>query len=123
MRPHDYFSGLKSVLYMLEEVELNWLPGKSNKYRGIVSNDGKTIFIFDDDEDQANETILHEVLNLLIVKMANSNDNSEITRIGKEIYLAEMLRKLVSPEELVNKGSREEIIHELKRLGCKSLND
>lgn len=123
MDPYDYFYKLKSVLYMLEEVELNWLPGKSNKYRGIVSNDNSTIFIFDSEESQANETQLHEILSLLIVKMAGSEDNYEIASIGKEIYLAEMLRKFISPEELVNKESREEVIQGLKHLGCKSFSD
>lgn len=126
MELYDYFNRLKSVLFMLEEVELKWLPGKSNKYRGMVSNDGRTIFVFDTDEGKASETLLHEILSLLIVKMAYSISadpavSSDTARMGKEIYLVEMLRKFIPPEELAKKDSREQIIQELKRLGCKNL--
>lgn len=114
-----FFEKLKAALHLPDELELKWLPDSRCCYRGYVA--ANTIFIFDKDEEKAKETLLHEVVDLLVTKLATAIRNPEVAR-ADEIYnikeaVVEALRKLITEEEVIKKGSREQIIKELKRLG------
>lgn len=104
---------------------MRWIPSAECKYRGYVSKDGKCIFIFNEDEKSAKETLLHEVVDLLITKLAIAIRDPAVAK-SDEIYnikeaVVEAIRKLIVEEQVIKKGSREEIIRELKRLGGEEL--
>jgi len=120
MNLYDFFENLKLALHLPEDIELRWLPGKGGKYRGMVSKDCKTIFIFDEDEEAAKETLVHEVIDLLVTRLAIAAQNP-VAR-SDELYdikeaVVEALRKLMTDEEIVKAGSRHAVIKQLKRLG------
>jgi hypothetical protein len=125
MNLYEYFEKIKAALHLPEETELRYLPGKGGKYRGLVSKDGRTIFVFDEDEEAAKETLLHEVIDLLVTRLALALRDPEIAR-SNELYsvkeaVVEALRKLITEEEIAKKGAREQIVKELKRLGCEEI--
>ena len=115
----DYFEALKSVLH-LHDLELRWLPGKGGKYRGLVSKDLKTIFVFDEDEDDAKETLLHEVIDLLVTQLSLFILKGDDNYTTKEVVV-ETLRKLMNEDTIKRRGLREMIIRELKELGDEDL--
>ena len=121
MNIYELFENLKLALHLPEDIELRWLPGKGGKYRGMVSKDGKTIFIFDRDEEEAKETLVHECIELLIVKLAQLIVNPEIAREEKELYeikeaVVETIRRLITEEEIAKKGFTELVVKELKKI-------
>ena len=121
MNLYELFENLKLALHLPEDIELRWLPGKGGKYRGMVSKDGKTIFIFDRDEEEAKETLVHECIELLIVKLAQLIVNPEIARKEKELYeikeaVVETIRRLITEEEIAKKGFTELVVKELKKI-------
>uniref|UniRef100_A0A7V4KBS6 Uncharacterized protein n=1 Tax=Fervidobacterium pennivorans TaxID=93466 RepID=A0A7V4KBS6_FERPE len=122
MNFYDFFSYLKQALYLPEEIELKWIPTENCKYRGYVTKDSKTIFIFDKNEEEAKKTLIHESIELLIVRLAQCIVNPEIARNNKELYnlkeaVVEVIRQLITEEEVIKKGSMNEIIRLLKEAG------
>jgi len=53
-------------------------------YRGYVSQDCSTIFIFDTDEADARETLLHEVIDMLISRVAIKSRDEDIYPLKRE---------------------------------------
>jgi len=126
MNLYDFLNRLKQALYLPEENELKWLPRKGGKYRGMVSKDGKTIFIFDKDDEEAKETLNHEAVELLIVRLAQTIVNPEVARDKKELYnlkeaVVEAIRRLIIEEEVIKRGIANEIIKELEKMGREDL--
>ena len=122
MNLYDFFEYLKHALHLPEELELRWLPGKGGKYRGMVSKDCRTIFIFDEDEEDARETAVHEAVEVLIVRLAQLITNPTLAREERELYnlkeaVVEVIRKLVTEEQIVKRGSVNEIVKRLRELG------
>jgi len=109
----DFFRRLKYALHLPKDTKLHLVPAAC-KYRGVVSKDGKDIFIFDSDK----ETLLHETIDLLITKL--------LVYRGGDIYevkeaVVEIICSLISPEKVVERGSIEEIIDELQKRGFQDL--
>ncbi len=126
MNLFNFFDYLKQALHLPEETELKWIPTDNCKYRGMVSKDGKTIFIFDPDEEEAKETLIHEAIELLIVRLAQCIVNPEVARSEKELYnlkeaAVEVIRQLITEEAVIKQGSINELIRLLKQAGREDL--
>jgi len=122
MNLYDFLNRLKHALYLPEENELKWLPGKGGKYQGMVSKDGKTIFIFDKDDEEVKETLIHEAVEVLIVRLARTIVNPKVAGDKKELYnlkeaVIETVRRLITEEEVIKRGDANEIIKELEKMG------
>lgn len=112
---NQYFEMLKSVFYLPKELKLEWIPDSQCKYRGYVSQDCSTIFIFDVDEADARETLLHEIIDMLVSGVAIRSRVEDIYPIKEGVV--ETLRKLIPVKEVEIEGSRREIIEELEKYG------
>ncbi|MCD6542287.1 MAG: hypothetical protein J7K38_03060 [Thermoplasmata archaeon] len=120
MNIYELFEDLKHALYLPEDTQLKYLPGKGGKYRGMVSRDGKTIFIFDEDEEEAKRTLIHECIELLIVNLAkvivNPNKSPEELLMMKEVVV-DTLTSLISEKALATRGNINWFVRELKKAG------
>lgn len=120
---YTLFYNLKEALHLPEELNLRWIPDNRCKYQGCVSEDHKTIYIFNEDEERAKETLLHEVTELLITDFVLTGSN--ITRskdlIDLREVIVESLRKLMSEEKVIKEGGQAEILRLLKEAGREDL--
>ena len=120
MNLFELFEYLKRALYLPEDTQLKYLPGKGAKYRGMVSKDGKTIFIFDEDEEEAKRTLIHECIELLIVNLAkvivNPDENPRELLMMKEAVV-DAIADLISEKSIATRGDINWFVRELKRQG------
>ena len=121
MNLFELFEYLKHALYLPEDTQLRYLPGKGGgKYRGMVSKDGKTIFIFDEDEEEAKRTLIHECIELLIVNLAkviiNPNENPKELLLMKEAVV-DAIADLISEKSIATRGDINFFVRELKKRG------
>lgn len=96
----SFFYQLKEDLNLPEWLKLTWLPDNSCKYRGVVSGDKKTIFIFDESLREAKETLIHEILDREITSLQND--------INRDYY--EILRSRLGPDKF------NEIVEEFRKV-------
>ena len=120
MNIYELFEDLKHALYLPEDTQLKYLPGKGGKYRGMVSRDGKTIFIFDEDEEEAKRTLIHECIELLIVNLAkvivNPDENpKELIKIKEAVV--DTIADLISEKSIATRGDINWFVRELKKRG------
>jgi len=120
MNIYELFEDLKHALYLPEDTQLKYLPGKGGKYRGMVSRDGKTIFIFDEDEEEAKRTLIHECIELLIVNLAkvivNPDENpKELIKIKEAVV--DTIADLISEKSIATRGDINFFVRELKKRG------
>jgi|GEM_PF-5997700 hypothetical protein len=84
-----YFKRLKREFYLPEELQLRWIPDNTCPYRGCVS--GNIIYIFDEDLNQAKETLLHEILDLFVTKLSFIIKEPKIARTRQTYELKEVV--------------------------------
>jgi len=94
MKLQAYFNNLKFLFKLPADVKLRWIPDDRCRYRGFVSDDN-TIFIFDTDESRARETLLHEIVDMLITRLAVKLANNVKSRYWmKEAVVDTLIRAL-----------------------------
>lgn len=96
----SFFDQLKKDLNLPEWLKLTWLPDDSCKYRGVVSGDEKTTFIFDKWLREAKETLLHEILDREITSLQND--------INRDYY--DILRSRLDPDKF------NEVVEEFRKV-------
>ena len=79
--------GLKRMLDMGHELTVEWLPGQNEKLCGEVT--GNCIYVYDEDEKAALETLKHEFLDYILSKVVEPYEkvaNQLIGIINEEAY-------------------------------------
>ncbi len=77
---HQYFTQLKARYNLPDDIQLNWMPSDECKYHGMTSKDLKSIFIFDEELEQAKKTLKHELLEVLLTSLALVLADSKLSR-------------------------------------------
>ena len=78
---------LKRILNISYNLEVRWIPDNSSKLSGKVL--GGTIYIYEDDEDEALKALRHEVLDYLIsqaIEPYKEVTNMLIRHINEDAY-------------------------------------
>jgi len=92
---------LKKILKLGYELKVRWIPNSNSKLSGEVR--GETIFIYDEDEELAIETLKHEFIDYAISKVIEPYKevtNRLIDLINEDAYkkkesLVELLSRLI----------------------------
>lgn len=100
-RLNQELSKLKSKLQLGHELKLKWIPNGNEKLSGEVKGD--VIYVYDEDEKKALETLRHEFLDYAISKIIEPYKevtNKLIILINEEAYrrkekLVENLARLI----------------------------
>jgi hypothetical protein len=88
---------LKNKLQMAYELKAKWLPNGDRKKCGEVI--GKTIFIYEDDEDKALDTLKHEFLDY-VISNATEVHYKKIINLFIKLFEEEMYER---KEKLIEK--------------------
>lgn len=81
---HQYFNDLKLKFSLPEYFELKWMPDPESKYKGKVTD--TTVYIFDDDLEEARRTLLHEIIDLYITKLSLALNDPQVVKNETEAY-------------------------------------
>ena len=100
-RLNQELSKLKSKLLLGHELKLKWIPNNNEKLSGEVKDD--VIYVYDENEKEALETLRHEFLDFAISKIIEPYKevtNKLIMLINEEAYrrkekLVENLARLI----------------------------
>lgn len=68
----DHFRLLKDAFSLPDDMELKWFRDNSCRYKGLVSRDLRTVYIFEEDLEEAKKVLTHEVLDKLVTCLIKS---------------------------------------------------
>ena len=86
-RLEEELKRLKSILKLGYELNIRWIPGNDSRLSGEVK--GETIYVYDEEEELALETLKHEFIDYAISKVIEPYKevtNKLITLINEEAY-------------------------------------